>query len=353
MAKGLWILLLSSLVLLEGCSERHPADALLVDYQQRVSRALETSMPEPAIPPNFEALPAREARLFELEPLRTGMLDIYALRECGLVSLVAARNNQLGKVAVPSHRWVYELTLWRVLYGCKNSQVPERLSPNNRANLDRFLTLKTEQLPYISWNALFDSREWVESFTRSALPIAPEEDLPLTSSIQALDYLRYATAHQFDSDWQPEVTTIDAQFHVLDNNLLSARLLRSLLLVTQRLDELSTVMEKRLETRPICYRGHSNPQADILYNVFLHYYVGRVQPYLALTQRSSQQWFSAVNALLDQHTVSRPEVAHYQQRWLSFDTPHAPWQRYQHAMSRHIALWQQIWQSCGRMPGSQ
>ncbi|MFP3457824.1 DUF3080 family protein, partial [Psychrobacter sp. SIMBA_152] len=51
----------------------------------------------------------RQQRLIEVPETRDGMLKIYALRECQITSLIAARNNQLGRVAPPSQQWLYEL----------------------------------------------------------------------------------------------------------------------------------------------------------------------------------------------------------------------------------------------------
>ncbi|GAB2785032.1 hypothetical protein GCM10027040_08950 [Halomonas shantousis] len=323
---------------------------MLVDYQHRLANTLGVSAPTPHLPRNLAAFPSRDARLFDIPEMRQGMLDVYALRECGIVSLVAERNSQLGRMALPSRRWVYEQALWRKLRACWANGTAKQFEQDTRQRLLALLSTKTQQLPRLSWNVLFDSEEWVQNFSRASRPLSPGEPVPFTQALLAIDYLRHATRHQFDPYWELDPQELESHLYVLQSEPWSARLLRSLLLATQRLDEASNSLESRLAERPVCYLGHSNPAAERLYNVFMLYFIGRVQPYLADLQRLSRLWLTGVDTLLDAYLVSRPAVDRYRHAWLSQDNPAAPMPRFQNAIKRHVTLWQDIWRSCGKLP---
>ncbi|HSP58941.1 MAG TPA: DUF3080 family protein, partial [Halomonas sp.] len=186
------------LMVLSGCSGGDESDALLVDYQTRLAEALELEPPVPQPSGNIGAFPDRDQRLFEIPETRDGLLNVYALRECHITNLMAQRNNQLGRVAQASQRWLYELTLWRRLDACWKSEVPQTLPEANRERLARLIDTKTAQLPRASWNALFDSDEWVKNFSRASSVLSPDDVEPPPAQLAALAYLREATLHQFD-----------------------------------------------------------------------------------------------------------------------------------------------------------
>lgn len=350
---ALWrrLIAMSLPLLLSACDSHEGADAMFIDYQQRVSNVLDIDAPTPQPPPNIHRFPEREERIFAIAETRLGMLDVYALRECRIISLVAERNSQLGKVAAASQHWLYELELWRRLQRCWNSPAAERLDSEGRDRLQRLLQDKTEQLPRVSWNALFGSSEWVGSFSRASRPLSPGEKASLGDDLAALSYLRHMVLNQYNPAWQPTSSDLEAHLQTLQQQPLTARLLRSLLLATQRLDELSQTLEARLADRPVCYKGHPNPRADNLYNVFITYFIGDIQAYLAELDRQSRAWLEAIDSLLNAYNVSQPSVNAYRDAWLSLESPTSPWQQFHASTQRHVTLWQRIWRSCGMMPG--
>ncbi len=342
--------ILMLLTMAAGCDDRTGADALFLDYQQRISNGLEVDAPSPQRPDNIAAFPARDERLFDIPETRQGMLDVYALRECGITSLVAQRNNQLGKVAAPSQHWLYELELWRALRGCWNTDAVSALDEDDRQRLLDLTRTKTSQLPSASWNALFGSSEWIASFSRASNALAPDAAIPLTESLAALDYLRHATLNQFNPDWTTQSSTLESHLYTLQREPLTAEILRSLMLATQRLTETTALLEARLAERPICYKNHTNPNADRLYDIFIATFITEVQPYLARLSRTSRQWLEAINALLSAHPISLPAIEQYRRHWLSLTEPEAPWEQFNQAIQQHVKLWQDVWRSCDLMP---
>ncbi|MBB3142704.1 DUF3080 family protein [Halomonas organivorans] len=323
--------------LLNGCGEG-PAGALLGDYQQRLAAALDLAPPTKARPTNIGDFPGPDARLFTLPETREGLLDVFALRGCHIANLVAGRNNQLGKVAAPSQRWLYELALWRRLSGCWNTEVPATLGDNDKARLARLTQLKTDQLPRASWNALFASSEWVDSFSRASSPLPPDALSEVDVQLPALAYLREATLHQFDRRWEADSATLEGHLKTLQERPLTAELLRALMLAERRLSEASRLLETALEDEacPATPAGLPSFSGDT-----------RLVAWLDRLELASRRWLSAVHRLLDAQLISpRPAIVTYRRRWLSLEDPRAPWPALATARQRHRELRASLLRHC-------
>ncbi|PMR71424.1 DUF3080 family protein [Halomonas heilongjiangensis] len=327
--------------LLAGCggSDGGESDVLLTDYQQRLAASLGLEAPPPGAPDNIGSFPDRRERLLEIPETRDGLLNVYALRECHITNLVAERNNQLGRVAPASQRWLYELELWRRLDACWNSEVPAALAESDRQRLAQLIETKAEQLPRVSWNALFDSSEWAGSFSRASSPLSPEETRPQDGQLAALAYLRDATLHQFDPDWQPDSATLEGHLKTLQARPFSAELLRTLLLAEQRLEEASDLLEQALERRCSRVTGF----IDELHQAPEHQ---RLEAWLARLEETAGEWFDAIDALLEAQVEGPEAVTDYRRRWLSLEAPEAPLPAFDAARGRHAALRETLVHHC-------
>ena len=333
-----WLLLTLLALLLAGCGEQG-SDAMLRDYQTRLAEVLSTDAPARSTPANIAAFPAYDERLFEIAESREGMLDVFALRECHIANLVAGRNNQLGKVALPSQRWIYELELWRRLSSCWNREVPQSLSDNSRERLATLTLTKTEQLPRVSWNALFASEEWVKNFSRASAPLSRDGLNEVESRSAALRYLRKATLHQFDRQWRPDSAVLEGHLKTLQERPLSAELLRALLLTEQRLKEASTLLEQALagDAQQVCgalARLDGTAEAQ------------RLAHWLADLERGARHWLGAIDALFEVHVTATPAVADYRHAWLSLTHAEAPFPAFMAARERHASLRDRIAEGC-------
>ncbi|WP_163575495.1 DUF3080 family protein [Halomonas faecis] len=326
---------------LAGCGGMGEGDALLRDYQRQLAEALDLPAPEPEPPGNIGAFPERQERLFEVSETREGLLDVYALRECHITNLVAARNNQLGRVAPPSQRWLYELELWRRLDACRDSEVAERLADDDRARLERITRRKTRQLPLVSWNSLFDSEEWTGNFSRASSALEPSDTDPLDAQLEALRWLRRATLNQFEPDWSPQSSTLEGHLKTLRERPHTAELLRALLLAEQRLGEANDLLTRRLDSRDAC--APLDASGPDLRNRFQ---ASPARQWLARLETLADRWLTAIDALLASH-VSPPEaIAEYRHRWLSLDNPEAPLPAYRAVLDAHDRYWQRLAERC-------
>ena len=308
----------ATVFLLVGCSD-DSAEHAWEQYHQQLAAALDTPLPTRSEPRNIGAFPERQQRLIDVPETRDGMLNIYALRECQITSLIAARNNQLGRVAPPSQHWLYERSLWQRLDACWNSDIPNTLGDDDKARLAQLTELKTEQLPAVSWNAIFDSDEWEKSFSRASSPLPPGGADDISEQLAALTYLRQMVNEQFSHRWEQDSSRLENHLKTLQERPLTAEVLRALLLAEQRLREANQLLTQT-----------SDEEACLTVDTPV---------WIETMATHSQQWLVSVNQLIDAHPITPPDaVATYQRDWLSLDNPEAPWSQFQSTWEAHTAL---------------
>ncbi|WP_245904583.1 DUF3080 family protein [Billgrantia lactosivorans] len=329
------------LLLLAGCGNEEQGEASLVEYQRALAQALDRSEPARGAPDNIGSLPERDERLHEITETREGMLAVYALRECRITSLVAARNNQLGRVAPPSQQWIYELELWRRLHACWHSDVPGSLSDADRVRLERLTRTKTEQLPKVSWNSLFGSEEWVRSFSRASSPLAPGDTRGIEAQFEALSWVHQATLNQFNPTWSPESSTLENHLKSLRSRPLTAELLRALLLAEQRLGEATELLADSLAADGTCRRLSATPDE-------LHRRLTAMPAFdwLERLEALATRWLTTLDRLFESHLAPPAAVAAYRERWLSLDNPVAPLPALRRARGEHRRHWRALIESC-------
>lgn len=315
----LGLLTVSMSLLLAGCRGNN-AEQLWVAYHQQLAEDFSSSPIERADIANIGAFPAQRERLIPVAVTREGMLNIYALRECQITSLIAARNNQLGRVAPPSQHWLYERELWQRLDACWHSDIPDSLSPEDRDRLEQLAQLKTKQLPAVSWNAIFDSDEWVKSFSRASHALDIRHTPDMDQSLAAVNYLQEMVNAQFSQSWQQNSSRLENHLKDLHKRPLTAEILRTLQLATQRLDEASDYLAAHAPTTDTCLSAWDSRALDDF-------------------EQSAREWLTAINRLITSQPVEPPEAVRvYQTWWLSLDNEQAPWQQWIDARATHEAL---------------
>ncbi|ALM51820.1 hypothetical protein BJB45_04190 [Halomonas huangheensis] len=317
---------------LTACSDSESASEL-AGWQETLGKALNQPAPKPRQPGNIGDFPQPRALLQETADVREGMLNIYALRRCGIINLIAQRNNQLGRVAPPSQRWIYELTLWRQLDSCLTSDLSNDLAEEDLQRLQRLTALKTHELPIVSYNTLVGSEEWTGSFSRASSPLDPSDFSAVTIQLPALRYLLNAVTHQFDHQWQPDSAQLEQHLKQLRARPLSAQLMRTLMLATTRLDEGSALLSQALETTTDCSTQSSATLP--------------VPPrWLDDLERQSLRWFTTMDELLDAHIAASTALQQYRRTWLSIEAPEAPLPHFQRAYQHHKRLLHTFHQRC-------
>lgn len=325
---GVGIVLAVSLV---GCGGNDASDRLLRDYQRALAERLDLAPPEHAKPRNIGAFPELRERRVSIPETREGMLDIHALRECHITTLVAERNSTLGRVAPASQRWQYELELWQRLESCLSGEVAERLAANDLARLERLTVTKREQLPRAIWNGLFGSEEWAQNFSRVSSALAPEALAPPGEQLAALDYLHELSRAPFEADRPlPSPDRLEDHLQALNDRPYTAELLRTLLLAEQRLTEANALLDRALSTPGHC------PTGDFTADLQQTPEARRLAAWLEALDDAAEAWLKGLKPLFASLKAPPEDVEAYRQAWLSRQRNEAPLPRFRQAMQGHL-----------------
>ncbi|MBY4677823.1 DUF3080 domain-containing protein [Marinobacterium sp. CAU 1594] len=324
---------------------------MLENYLYRLGNATEQSIDKDLrqLPPTAAYPPRRERLRPELE-LREGLVDTLRLRHCNnLLGLIAERNSSLGRVMPVSKKLVYELRFFTAIRDCR-TELPEDAAAELRQQLDEIYQLKKRNLDNVAWNAFYNAPEMEANFALGEPPLAPADDGGIGPVLDGLKrFEQLARLIHRDDGWQLPafLEQIERDYQILNNNRFGARWLSGLRLLTETLERGSDALQARLEQRALCPLGRSTPQAKILHRVFIKFYAGEVQPYMALLHRSGQRWLQQQQQLLEQLAHS-DLLSAYREAVLS---PHSKlWRDYEQARRRHVELWQQQLGQCGLMP---
>lgn len=339
--------LLLCLALLTGCNPADSGLALQNDYLERLNRALEAD--------GFAAfdsrstsqyrLPPRRERLLALPELRISLLDLVIdARRCPrLQQLISQRNSSLGKQLVPSQRLGYEGDLLRAIDDC----LPHLQEDSSlRATLQRLANDKRDQLPAVFWNALNGSPEFEGylRFSDQALPVTAHEDSAALDALQQLAALGQALPQNLP----PPAEQLEPLFFALYASDQGGQLITSLASLRHTLEAGSDLLEQRQQRRPLCPLGQATPRGRILQNIFVKFYAGGLQPYLAQVDQRGQQWQAALLHL--QRTNGIPAATREHLLRLAGEQD-SLWQDFRDATARHVKAWQTLLNSCGLAPG--
>ena len=343
------LLLLITALTLGACTSANDGLALQADYLQRLSNALDVEAA-----PGFAAdelvryrLPARRERLLEIPELRISLLELLVeARHCpALQQQISLRNNSLGKQLTPSSRLAYEGDLLRAIDSCI-THLREADQIELRGTLEQLAQDKRAQLPAVFWNALNASPE-VERYLRfanQALPVNAGED---DAALDALAQLA-SIGSALPAALPPAAEQLDPLFFALHASDQGGHLITSLASLIHTLNQGSQMLDSRQQQRPLCPTGQATERGRILQNIFVKYYAGSLQPYLAMVDQRGKAWSTHLRSLSD-----APQIPTASQQYLqSLSADEASlWADFQLATARHISSWQDLLNSCGLAPG--
>ncbi|MHA6493384.1 DUF3080 family protein [Pseudomonas borbori] len=343
------IITLLCLFTLAACTPADSGLALQADYLQRLTNALDGEHAAPFDPSQLTRyrMPPRRERLLEIAEIRIGLLDLLVdVRRCPpLQQQISQRNSILGKQMVPSSRLAYEGELLRAIDACvAHLQAPD--DQQLRENLEQLAAQKRTQLSSVFWNAWNGSTE-VEHYLRFAeqtLPVTPLDD---GAALAALAQLAHV-ASGLPQVLPPPAEELESLFFALHASDQGGRLISSLASLSHSLNQASELLERRQQQRPICPQGKATPRARIVQNIFVKYYAGAMQPYLAEIDQRGRQWSQQLRRLAAITTAPATTRSYLTQL---AGTEDSLWLDFQQATTRHVQAWQRTLQSCGLAPG--
>jgi hypothetical protein len=342
-------LLLGCVALLMACSPANDGLALQRDYLKRLAYVLEADEPEQLSRAGLSVyrMPPRRERLLSIDEVRISLLELLIdARYCpALQQLISQRNSILGKQMQASQRLGYEGELLRSIEQCL-PYLRDESSAELRQSLQEISVVKRRQLPAVFFNALNASPEF-EGYLRfadQALPMDTPEDSAALDALRQLATIGAVLPGQLP----PNTEELDGHFFALYASPQGGQLITSLASLTHSLDAGSALLEERLANHPPCPTGKATERGKILQNIFIKFYAGSLQPYMAQVHQRAQPWRESLHSMAALPGMP-PASRDYLQR-LSGESD-SLWSAFNTATARHVRAWQQTLQSCGLAPG--
>lgn len=325
-----------TITLLYACGG-NPFEADLADYTVRLERVLE----QPPAPPQAASLPAFPAkkRLFlEVQGSHIDLLDFLRLGHCQLQAVVAEKNSSLGKLAVESVVLQQEVSFLAVIDQC----LAQLDNAELRATLLAAREQKRADLDKILWNALFAGREMRQFWSRQSSDHPHTVESRLQYALSTLQQQTEAVRQRRFEDFKP--AEFEAALQVLRSGE-GAALLHSWHLVAKHLPRATSVAERRVQGKPLCFEDMRNPKAEYFRNVVLNEFVAGLQKDIAILNQRYFDVLVPLQALEAEFTQVETE-AYRQFR-------HHRDERFKaglEAVQRHVAAIQPLMVQCGFIP---
>lgn len=323
--------------LLISCSDDHLANDLN-DYGAKLQRVLDQTLPEGS-EVNRPLLPTKRDLQHKLTPLNIDLLDFFELGRCELQQVIAQRNSSLGKFAADSTLLAQDVRFIQLTSDCL-TQLDQ--DSELTSTLEAAVEQKQQELDQRLWNALFAGPEYRE-FWHANLDRYPEQiDSRVEFALQSI----LTVVGDIQAGRDADLDAFETSLEVLRNGEAGA-LLESWRLVEQHLDRASELLRNRFERRPLCFKGMSNPDADIFRNVVLQDFIAGIQKNVAILNR---RYYDVVLPLrqLEQRFENEETAAYRTFRLARDERLHAARQ----SVEDHVAALRPLMVQCGFLPAA-
>lgn len=326
-------------LLISGCSPHQQLSSALHDYHYRLASVLEVEPIDIAFSAQFN-FPAKSYMFRQLSSMSINFREFYSLPNCQLNTLIAERNTGLGKLQLPSQRFIYEANLLLALHQCV--EVSEDKTIQNKLN--QLLKEKLMQYPDSYANLIQTSDEVILSFTHANGFISGDSTNGLSQTLIALQYL--LAINNANVETKSVISTeLEASLNDLNRFRLVARLWRSQQLISQWFTLSNSWLNKH--TQNINCKSRSGQETiQYLNNVFRLFFVDKIQPIAGQLNHYHYQ----LSPLLESMT----KIPELDPLWRSEINRHilGEYQRYKTAMHEHVLVWQNLFNRCGMSPTS-
>lgn len=284
--------------------------------------------------------PSLKQQSYSIPPTNINLIEFLKLSSCDLQRHIGQRNSSLGRFMKPSHTLAYEYQFILLAEQCL-AQLEERGELHKV--LEAVLLSKKENLGRVQWNAIFASDEFTTLFSLSANALTLAELQAKPSNL----YSALETLHLFIENKIDDQVIIEDAYAVIASSKYIGQLRLSMKMSAEYLKRANQLLAYRVETKALCFKQRTNPQFDIVNTVFMKFYIGEVQPYIALLHQQSSTLLGKIDFFIDSLNA-KPEFEYFWKKvYLNNDSE---WQVFDQELKMHTRYWQQLLNQCGRLP---
>ncbi|MDP5031022.1 MAG: DUF3080 domain-containing protein [Paraglaciecola sp.] len=331
-----YILLWLSASILVACNSQHQLANNIQSYQQRMASVLEqteANFNDVLLPP----YPALTELRQQTQNTSIKLTEFYELKHCQLSSVIAVRNTTLGKVQLPSTRFIYEKTVTKALEAC----ILETRDTELKAKLNIWLNRKQQSVRHAWTDMLQTSSEIKQGMSANNGFIEGDENDGLSDTIAALTFFEQSIE-------STDLSSAELESHLKKFAQLSllAKLWRSQTLLANNIENTTKWLEQQA-VGEMCTTesSHNKQKISYLNNVFQLFFIEKIQ----VVASQVNYYHYQLNPVLDR-LIQNPHLSKSFTHYIALQH-HQHFGHYQIAMKKHIEYWQTLYRSCHLKPG--
>ncbi|WP_110427208.1 DUF3080 family protein [Glaciecola sp. KUL10] len=344
-----------SILALSGCFDMQKLPSALNLYEERLTNVLGIEVENKASV--SMPFPNRTSLAIDIPEIDMNLREFYGLNACPIKHLIAQRNTALGKIHLPSQRFIYEVEVINTLSQCVNS-LGQRIDESDNINsselkeltlIQTWLLAKQTSYPFNWANLITQSEEAYLALNQTDGFLNGSNEDPISLAIIDLRY--FLSLNQQANRQHPPVVLMDdvqaleSHLQSMQNHRFYAKFWRSLMLTEQSISRLNLVLDNALPAFQ-CHSSSKKQDFDILRNVFTKFFIQGIQP-IASAFNNYQYKLSPLIDEIGQHPdLPYDFKSHISQRHRSL------FASYTQAMSTHIQHWQRFFARCAVSPKS-
>jgi len=335
---------------LAGCSGDSP-EAMFENYLERLANVTEIELDEAIALPAVPSYPRARDIVLPVDDIRIGVITYLEMTRCGLVGEISSRNSSLGRVQRESGRLLYELNVFRKLSECETQLQGSKKNQEFGRKIESLRQAKADNLPKVFWNATFAAKEFRVFMDTATNPLQRSEEISVARFERPIRYLASLGAKLEEAPSIPP-NEFEQLYFELQADKTGGKIVRALSASQLYLDRVAQLLEQAASTGRLCPMGRKTRRAEYLFNVFVKFYAGEVQPYISrLHQAASPLLESAKHLKESQKVEIPPAFESYYAAALDPETEQGLWRHFNAALQRHTRAWQAVLKPCGMMPG--
>jgi hypothetical protein len=331
------------MLLLSACSGHNQIERDIKAYAERLQSFTNIDIEKPSTVIDLNA-PNKIILAADIAQVSINLREFYAFKQCSLNQMIAQRNTALGKMQLPSSRFIYEHALVQEFSRCKSliTKELESIEDESRkddllrlvAKLSEWQNLKQQQLPLVWSNFVTQSNEIFLSVALSQdfISAAPSDNFQATR--QAWQFIANSyEAKQLDS------SELEDHLRELENTRLLAKIWRTQQYISMQLDAISPLLTTYLANNT-CSTSKQEKDIEIMRNIFTLFFADKIQSLAAELNRYHYQLEPLLQTVIASNHL--PDI------YSEYINGHLinGHDEYKRSMKNHIALWQEIFARC-------